>query len=597
MRRGKSWSLKDSVRKFYSAILLCFLFISAALAAGGYISDPTIIGIGARSLGMGKAYVAVAEDGDTIFSNPAGLAKISNFKLSSMYASFFNEINYTLLGGVYPLEGESAIGLGFVRASTSDILLTNAVGSFEGYGGWGNTVIVLSYGTKLTEIPWTNFKLKNVSIGSNLKYFMVGGDGVDNGSGSGIDMDMGILYKANDRFTLGANLQNFLPGMKVKNDSIASTLKLGTKITLIGNQTVIPRFGTKKLYANIDYDLYPTRSGPGSSHYGLEFWPTSNFALRMGFDNNDLTSGVGIRVSGVELNYAYHNYSGISENTTHYFSIGYLGWGRNNFKIVLNKPADKSIIYKDHVKIHGRVVAAGAGGGIPRVMKVEANGIPAVLSEDNSFSVDVPIDKYGENRVFIEASDDEGNSSKELLSLVRLTSFANVPEGYWAKQPIEHPDGTFRSEKSLTRAELVTLLVHARGTKLSGGDIEQFFDDVGPGFWAAEYIDAAVKAGIVTGYPDGTFRPNNIITRAEGIAVIVRLEGLQTTEELAADPYSDVLAGHWAAKYIEAARGANMLKFVRGGNFRPTANLTRSEAADMLFMSSSAAAEIEKLYK
>ena len=73
--------------------------------------DPLSIGVGARAMGMGKAYVAVAEDCDTIFTNPAGLGEIDAFQLSSMSGKIFDEVQYLQFGGVYPLGRKNAFGV------------------------------------------------------------------------------------------------------------------------------------------------------------------------------------------------------------------------------------------------------------------------------------------------------------------------------------------------------------------------------------------------------------------------------------------------------------------------------------------------------
>src|SRR3989338_721234 len=71
----------------YILILIMLLVACTAVFADGSLSDPMSVGVGARALGMGKAYAGVAEDGDAVFMNPAGLARITNPKLSSMYTS------------------------------------------------------------------------------------------------------------------------------------------------------------------------------------------------------------------------------------------------------------------------------------------------------------------------------------------------------------------------------------------------------------------------------------------------------------------------------------------------------------------------------
>jgi len=600
-------------------ILSVLILIGGSALADGYLSDPMTIGVGARALGMGKAYVGVAEDGDAVFMNPAGIARAVNPKLSSMYSSVMGDVNYVVIGGVYPYGQKSALGAGYIGSSVSDIPLTNASGTSQGTGTWGNNVMFLSYGTYLSELPLKIDLGKDVLVGGSLKYFSVGGSGtstVESGAGTGYDVDLGVLYPANEYIMLGANFQNVLPasmGGKITKssgsaDSIPSTLKLGTKITLIGKEgAALSPHSTRKLYGNIDYDYHMDSARANALHYGVEFWPVNNLALRIGSDNNDLTAGVGIRFSGVEFNYAYHPYSGINENTTSYFSIGYLGEPRQReLRIKLDSPSDKSIIYDDHAKVSGRIEVIEGDEEVPAgPLTIKINGVNVSVAADKTFSADIPVDAYGKKLVMVEATDPSGTSAKLEARLVRLTSFADVPEGYWAKQPIEnnatvglvegYPDKTFRPENALTRAELATLLVRAKGIKVTEGQARQVFKDVKPGFWAARYIEIAQREGLVKGYPDKTFRPNNKINKVEGIAVLVRFDNLKLTE-VDSKPYWDVSTNHWAAKYVQAAKDAGMLKFIERNKLRPKEALVRSESVEMLAKTSLAGGKIKDLY-
>ncbi|MDP2989530.1 MAG: PorV/PorQ family protein, partial [Kiritimatiellota bacterium] len=320
------------------------------------------IGVGARALGMGKAYVGVAEDGDAIFMNPAGIARINNPKLASMYTSLMGDVNYVVVGGAYPTGNRSAVGLGWISASTGDITLTSVAGTVEaGKGTWGNNVLFLSYGTYLPQ----QLLQRDVLVGANLKYYSVGGDGsstITSANGTGYGVDLSMLYPATNYLLVGANYQNAIGG-KITNktsgatDDLAQNLKLGTKITLLGREgEAAAVHNTRKLYANVDYDLAMNGSRANVLHLGTEFWPTSNLALRAGSDNNELTAGLGLRYSGIEFNYAYHPYAGINEDATHFFSIGYLGEAtKRALRVQVDSPADKSVIHEDSVKVKGRV--------------------------------------------------------------------------------------------------------------------------------------------------------------------------------------------------------------------------------------------------
>lgn len=592
----------------------CLGFGSLPARADGVLSDPTTIGVGARALGMGKAYVGVAEDGDAVFINPAGLARSTNPKLSSMYTSLLGDVNYTVIGGVFPYGSKSAIGAGYIGSSVDNIPLTNTTGASLGSGRWGNNVMFLSYGTFLSEL---GFKLdRDVLVGANVKYFSVGGSGtatIESGAGEGLNADLGLLYPVNNYIMLGANAQNILPSSTGKithasgsADTLARTLKIGAKVTLVGEgDSALSASDNRKLYGNIDYDMPVGGNQPSVLHLGAEFWPTPTLALRAGLDGQDPTAGIGVRISGLEFNYAYHPYSGINENTTQYFSIGYLGEAKKReLKISIDEPKDKSVIYEDHVTVKGKVEEKDNDEGKPSSpLSLKINGVPVAVNPDGTFAAELPVENYGKKLIQLEALAG-GTVANYDARLVRLTSFADVPEGYWAKQPIEnnatvglvegYPDKTFRPESALTRAELATLLVRAKGIKAIG-PAQKVFKDVKPGFWAAKYIEIAQREGLIKGYPDKTFRPNNRINRVEGIAVMVRFDQMKLAE-VYSKPYWDIPANHWAAKYIQTAKDAGMLNFVERNRLQPKEALVRSESVDMLAKTSLAGGKIKDLY-
>jgi len=84
-----------------------------------------------------------------------------------------------------------------------------------------------------------------------------------------------------------------------------------------------------------------------------------------------------------------------------------------------------------------------------------------------------------------------------------------------------YPDGTFHPDSGLTRAEAATLLVKVAALKPVSGRTP--FSDVSPGYWASGNIAAASVAGLVYGYPNGTFHPRAVLTRAEGAALFTNL--------------------------------------------------------------------------
>ena len=152
-------------------------------------------------------------------------------------------------------------------------------------------------------------------------------------------------------------------------------------------------------------------------------------------------------------------------------------------------------------------------------------------------------------------------------------TFSDVPKGYWAANYIGYmqqfgiitgySDGSFRPDAPVTRAEFAAIA--SRFEKLTEGS--KSFTDVSDTYWAARYINFAATRGWVTGYSDGTFKPENTITRAEVAAVTCRLLERSADQTYIRShlkelrTFSDVTESHWAYWYaMEAANGHDYTK-------------------------------------
>ncbi|OJH20287.1 hypothetical protein BLX88_04110 [Bacillus obstructivus] len=111
---------------------------------------------------------------------------------------------------------------------------------------------------------------------------------------------------------------------------------------------------------------------------------------------------------------------------------------------------------------------------------------------------------------------------------------------------------------------------------------EKNLTDVKEGSYYAEAVNALAEAGVIKGYEDGTFRPNNQVTRAEVAKIIAVQLGLDT-ENAGSANYSDA-KGHWAntGGYLAAVAKAGIMKGDGNGTFRPNAPLTRAEMASIV---------------
>lgn len=144
---------------------------------------------------------------------------------------------------------------------------------------------------------------------------------------------------------------------------------------------------------------------------------------------------------------------------------------------------------------------------------------------------------------------------------------------------IGYPDGTVQPNGQITRAEATTIFFRllteesrsANLTKTNG------YTDVASDAWYNTAVSTMTKAGIVDGYPDGTFRPDAPITRAEMAKIISLFAKLDKSESR----FSDI-AGHWAEAYIKLAAGNGWIAGYPDGTFGPQRNITRAETATMI---------------
>jgi hypothetical protein len=588
--------------------------------------DPTEMGIGARPLAMGKAFTSAADDCNSIFLNPSGLSFVRDWQMTSMYANVLGEINYNLVAFTRAFSRE-AVGIGLIRADVGDSQIISyrdpntgrIVPTGEGAIGYISSVAILSYGGCLGRF-WSWGALDDIYIGASMKIFnqeLKGG--TIEALASGMDMDLGLQYRPNSWLGFGVFGQNVLPhsaGGALRwtsgiEESIPSLLKVGVGAKLIGPNSPW-RMYDNELFLNLDFEM-SMRDRPGLAHVGLEWWPLNYFAFRAGIDqdavstgsgigiDNNLAAGIGLYYGGFEFDYAYHQFGELQDNSTHYFSIT-LGVQREIAKeVVVEKPKAPTPVVKDkyiNLLFPGKeaIVFGDAllitGEVEPEVATISVSGFLA-KPVNGKINLSVPIEAAGKSSVNFVALNEVGRVlQEERIKVLRLPAFSDVPDNYWARNAISliahiglvrgYPDGTFKPDGVINRAELTTMLVRATGEKLPLVTEKKVFADVPQAHWAAKYIKAGVVGGLAKGYPDGTFKPGKNINRAEGTVLVSRFAGIAEPDAIYKKPFSDLPMTHWAIKIISATKDAGILEYLEGRDFEAKRNLTRAEAVEML---------------
>ena len=161
---------------------------------------------------------------------------------------------------------------------------------------------------------------------------------------------------------------------------------------------------------------------------------------------------------------------------------------------------------------------------------------------------------------------DQGAPKAPVLNRTDHTKYMN---GY--------ADGTFRPDASITRAEAGKLIAELLTDKDVQGDY--LFSDVKEGAWYHNAVNVLTGYSLVSGYADGTFRPDAPITRAEFVTILSRFPhtDIGTNRE-----FSDVPQSHWAHGAVQTALAQNWVGGYSDGTFRPDDLITRAEAVTML---------------
>lgn len=150
-----------------------------------------------------------------------------------------------------------------------------------------------------------------------------------------------------------------------------------------------------------------------------------------------------------------------------------------------------------------------------------------------------------------------------------------------------YEDGTFRADRTITRAEYVKIVNNFFGYELETEKLSNF-SDVKSSDWFAPYVNEAVERGYITGYEDGTFRPEAPIRRQEATVILARI--LDIHEEIYPDNHVDGLAQYsdsdevqeWARVAIHSYSVHNFINGYEDGSLRILKNVTRAETVELL---------------
>lgn len=171
-------------------------------------------------------------------------------------------------------------------------------------------------------------------------------------------------------------------------------------------------------------------------------------------------------------------------------------------------------------------------------------------------------------------------------------SFSDLALDHWARREIRflveegivrgYPDGTFRPENQVTRAEFAKLvLLSSLNRKASYFPSVPTFPDVPSSHWAFGYVEACAKLGWIAGYPDGKFEPENSVSKAEALKIIVLARELPLSVH-AKDAFLDCDEEDWFFSFVQTALSFNILRISDPGLIEEVSNPVGAYSREIL---------------
>jgi len=320
--------IKKLVLTFFT--LLFFIpKINSQTVIAKYAGEFLAIGVGGRSLGMGGAYAAVANDVTAGYYNPAGLAQINYPEVSLMHEERFgNLVNYDYAAVAIPYGKDMSFGISVIRLGVDGIpdtrgaLIDRNTGEVISDPNFINSPSAgLDY-SKITEFSdqdwavYLSFAKKysdKFYYGANVKLIY---EGIAEYNAYGIGFDVGAWYTPFNNFSLGANLQDITTTLVAwstgTNELISPTAKIGAayKFSFFGGQ-ITPALDLDIRFENRQY-ASEYNVGPVSfdMNTGLEYSFKNIFMVRAGYNEvKQFTIGAGIKLPKLNIDYSFARFS------------------------------------------------------------------------------------------------------------------------------------------------------------------------------------------------------------------------------------------------------------------------------------------------
>ena len=277
--------------KLLSTFLLSIIFAqnNIATTSAAFLE----IGPGARSIGMGSAYTAVADDPSTMYWNPAGIVNIAKPEVQTFYSPWLVETQFYYNTAVVPMGAYGNLGLSFTALTMDEMMVRTVVDPEPSdYGqkfNAGNIAMGIAYAKKLTD---------RFSFGIKTKFIQ---ESIWQMSAQGFAVDIGTLYISKNNLRIGMSISNY--GGKLGMEGVNTLVDIDVDENIYGNNDridgnlgtarwplpLIFRFGLSRTYSInekmkclIAVDAIHPNNNPEYLNLGLEYNALDMFFLRVG---------------------------------------------------------------------------------------------------------------------------------------------------------------------------------------------------------------------------------------------------------------------------------------------------------------------------
>ncbi|MBI5701123.1 S-layer homology domain-containing protein [Candidatus Saganbacteria bacterium] len=512
---------------------------------------------------MGNAFAGQSNDQNSSFYNPGGLPWSKGVMVFGK--SLPNNI---AAAQAYPTGFGATYGIAIVQTSIQSI---EAAASTK-RADVSNSMLILSASSKIAALPILNMipDSQNIGIGANLKYIfgetlMVSGE--FDKTGSGIEMDLGGMYKFLPWASVGLSALNILPQSSAigairwntgEIDGAGTIINTGISAKLVGDaRSPIYVEGNE---ATINIDSRSQRGTLGTSSIGLEWGFRGFLFLRAGLaelgSSNDTSSlGLGMRAFGwgldlssfvgrfansriVSLSIIYDPEEWIFEKKTEKTEEKTI---EIKDPAIISFPSDEAETYDDRIKI--------AGNAKPGV-EVKINNQPAFIETNGNFEAQLPLNP-GKNLILIDIK--YGNTISKISKKVLRKAKIVISEEKKLEEALKK--AATADEQAKIKKDIKLVLERKRK------------------------VEALATLGVVEVVPDSEFKLEALVTRGELSSWLVKAAGLPLPR-VTAPIFIDVPETHPYAPYIKVSVQYGLMAAI-GDKFMPDAAVSKTEAEEI----------------